>query len=288
MWAVDCVRRWPGSPGRLRKTRESSVAAWASRDPVGQPPRCSRTLCSVISSSATPQTGACQAPLPMGSSRRGYCSGCHFPLLGILPTRGSSLGLLHWQAGSSPLSRLGGPVPELCIPAKRVAPSFPPQHVSSGCASSGMSRVKCEAGLFAWRARRDRERGSHPRQCGGSSNKQGADLWRLSWALQEESFSASTKRNLNFDWEPLKGSVTWGIIVCCYSWKRNSWGSLNLHFPDIMDSCCEWWYFSGAPSSPLELLEEHCENLLYFIFKTYIRYNSVKTPMKASIYSSVF
>ena len=34
--------------------------------------------------------------------------GCYFLLQGIFPTQGSNLRLLHWQAGSLPLSLLGG------------------------------------------------------------------------------------------------------------------------------------------------------------------------------------
>ena len=35
--------------------------------------------------------------------------GCHFLLQGILPTQGSNLYLLHWQADSLPLSHLASP-----------------------------------------------------------------------------------------------------------------------------------------------------------------------------------
>ena len=35
--------------------------------------------------------------------------GCHFLLQGILPTQGLNLCLLHWQAGSLPLSHQGCP-----------------------------------------------------------------------------------------------------------------------------------------------------------------------------------
>ena len=35
--------------------------------------------------------------------------GCHFLLQGIIPTQGSNLCLLHWQADSLPLSHLGSP-----------------------------------------------------------------------------------------------------------------------------------------------------------------------------------
>ena len=67
---------------------------------------------SVISDSATPYTVAYQAPLSMGSPRQEYWSICHFLIQGIFPTQGSNpclLLLLHWQAGSLPLSYLGSP-----------------------------------------------------------------------------------------------------------------------------------------------------------------------------------
>ena len=41
-----------------------------------------------------------------GLSRQEYWSGCHFPLQGILPTQGSNLRPLHWQADSLPLHHL--------------------------------------------------------------------------------------------------------------------------------------------------------------------------------------
>ena len=41
--------------------------------------------------------------------------GCHFPLQGIFPTQGSNPHLLHWQAGSLPLSHLGS----TCKPLQR-------------------------------------------------------------------------------------------------------------------------------------------------------------------------
>ena len=50
-----------------------------------------------------------QAPLSMGLSRQEYWSGCHFLLQGIFPIQGSNPSLLHWQAGSLPLSHLGSP-----------------------------------------------------------------------------------------------------------------------------------------------------------------------------------
>ena len=36
--------------------------------------------------------------------------GCHFLPQGIFPNQGSNLRLLHWQAGSLPLSPQGSPV----------------------------------------------------------------------------------------------------------------------------------------------------------------------------------
>ena len=56
---------------------------------------------------ATPWTVAHQAPLSMGFPRQEYWSGLPFPPLGIFPTTGLNLGLLHWQGGSLPLNYLG-------------------------------------------------------------------------------------------------------------------------------------------------------------------------------------
>ena len=67
---------------------------------------------SVVSDSATPWTVALQAPLSMGFSRQEYWSGLPCPLPGDLPDpegwNRHLLCLLHWQADSLPLSRLGG------------------------------------------------------------------------------------------------------------------------------------------------------------------------------------
>ena len=52
-------------------------------------------------------TVTCQAPLSMGLSRQEYWSGSPCPPPGDLPDPGiepSSLGLLHWQVGPSPLA----------------------------------------------------------------------------------------------------------------------------------------------------------------------------------------
>ena len=61
---------------------------------------------------ATPCTAACQAPLSMVFLREEYWSGLSIPSPGVslgFPTQGSNLCLLHWQAGSLPLSHEGSP-----------------------------------------------------------------------------------------------------------------------------------------------------------------------------------
>ena len=59
---------------------------------------------------ATPWIVARQAPLPMGFSRQEYWGGLPFPSPGDLSDLGiesTSLGLLHWQVDSLPLSHQG-------------------------------------------------------------------------------------------------------------------------------------------------------------------------------------
>ena len=66
---------------------------------------------SVVSSSVTPWTVACQFPLSMGFSSKNTGVGCP-ALQGIFPTQGSNpslLCLLHWQVDSSPLAPPGKP-----------------------------------------------------------------------------------------------------------------------------------------------------------------------------------
>ena len=46
---------------------------------------------------------------PWDSPSRNTGVGCHFLLQGIFPTQGSNPGLLHWQADSLPLHKLGSP-----------------------------------------------------------------------------------------------------------------------------------------------------------------------------------
>ena len=55
-------------------------------------------------------TVSCQVPPSMGFSRQGYSVGCHALLQGIFPTQVWNPGLLcllHWQAGSLPLTPPG-------------------------------------------------------------------------------------------------------------------------------------------------------------------------------------
>ena len=58
---------------------------------------------------ATLWTVAYQAPLSMGFSRQGYCSGLPFPSPGIFPTQGSNLGLPHCRQTLYCLSHEGSP-----------------------------------------------------------------------------------------------------------------------------------------------------------------------------------
>ena len=58
---------------------------------------------------AAPWTVAHQASLSMGSPRQEYWSGLPFPSPWIFLIQGLSLRLLHWQAGSLPLSHQGSP-----------------------------------------------------------------------------------------------------------------------------------------------------------------------------------
>ena len=59
-------------------------------------------------SSVTPQTVACQAPLPMRFSGKNPGVGCHF-LLQQPRDQTHLLGLMHWQVDSLPLSHQGSP-----------------------------------------------------------------------------------------------------------------------------------------------------------------------------------
>ena len=53
-----------------------------------------------------PSTIACQVPCPLDFLGKDTVVSCHFFLLEIFPTQGSSRCLLHWQVGSLSLNRL--------------------------------------------------------------------------------------------------------------------------------------------------------------------------------------
>ena len=63
--------------------------------------------CCLVSQSCP--TLACQVPLSMDSPGQNTGVDCHFLLLGIFPTQGSNLRLLHWQVDSLPLSHQRSP-----------------------------------------------------------------------------------------------------------------------------------------------------------------------------------
>ena len=59
---------------------------------------------------ATLCTVALQILCPWDSPGKNTGVGCHFLLQRIFPTQGLNPGLLHWQAGSLPLSHQGSPI----------------------------------------------------------------------------------------------------------------------------------------------------------------------------------
>ena len=63
----------------------------------------------------TPWAVPRQAPLSMGFYRQEYWSGLPCPSLGIFPTQGLNLGLLHWQADCLPLSPPGKPIVRVAV-----------------------------------------------------------------------------------------------------------------------------------------------------------------------------
>ena len=69
--------------------------------------------CSVVSDSATPWTGAHQAPLSMEFSRQEYGVSCHALFQGIFPTQGWNPGLPHCRQILYRLSYPGSPVSSL-------------------------------------------------------------------------------------------------------------------------------------------------------------------------------
>ena len=83
---------------------------------------------------------ACQPPLSVGFSRQEYWSGLPFPSLGIFPTQGSDLHLLHWQVDSLLLkwSEVAQLCPTLCDPIDCSPP---------GSSARGFSRQEYWSGL---------------------------------------------------------------------------------------------------------------------------------------------
>ena len=110
-----CVRRWTVQDrraGKGERTRLSCLllcVSWGRRLISLHACVCSKLL-SCVWLSAIPMD--CSPP---SSSVYGILQaritgvGCHFLLQGIFPTLGWSLGLLHWQMDSLPLSHLGSP-----------------------------------------------------------------------------------------------------------------------------------------------------------------------------------
>ena len=99
---VECALRLPASPFLC-----STVYVWP----------CTQNSCCCLGVKSC-QTLAHQAPLSMECPRQEYGVGSHFLLQRIFPIQGSSLGLLHWQADSLPLSHQGSPpkrMPRYCL-----------------------------------------------------------------------------------------------------------------------------------------------------------------------------
>ena len=96
-------------PG-IEPTSPALAGGFFISEPVGKPQ--SRVKCQSLSRVqlfATPQSAAHQTPLSMGFSRQEYWSGLPSLLLGIFPTQGSSLSLLHCRWILYSLSPQGSP-----------------------------------------------------------------------------------------------------------------------------------------------------------------------------------
>ena len=74
--------------------------------------------CYLVAKSCPASLKPCQVPWFMGLPRQECWSGLPSPPPGDLPSQGSNLGLLHWQAGSLPLSHRGSPSCELWSPRR--------------------------------------------------------------------------------------------------------------------------------------------------------------------------
>ena len=102
VWRTGSLLQCWGSRSRYRPDGEQSGGSSARK--LQLPPVLSHT---VAANSATPQTGARQAPLSMGFPSKNTGVGCHFLLQVIFLTQGLNLDPLHWQVNSLPLSHLG-------------------------------------------------------------------------------------------------------------------------------------------------------------------------------------
>ena len=97
-----------GVGGLLR--REETWGLEGDGERSAESSNCNRAVLSRVRPSATPWTAAHQAPLSMDSPDKSTTASCHALLQGIFPTQGwnpSLVYLLHWRAGSLPMSHLG-------------------------------------------------------------------------------------------------------------------------------------------------------------------------------------
>ena len=97
------------NPDWKRRSKALTVSKW--HDTVHE--WVSEWSLSGMSDSVTPWTIAHQAPPTTGFSRQEYWSGLSFPSPRNLPTPGTELGSLTWQADSLPLGHHGSPLSTL-------------------------------------------------------------------------------------------------------------------------------------------------------------------------------
>ena len=105
------LRRTRSDDGRLRNYYTVSPLPYSLT--VTVPPLALLFLCLVTKLRLTlllPHGLACQVPLPWNIPGKNTGVGCDFLLQGIFQTQGLNLRLLHWQAGSLPVSPLRSPI----------------------------------------------------------------------------------------------------------------------------------------------------------------------------------
>ena len=98
------------SPLHLVMIRSLHIDTAVRLKPIKDICPCVPCCCSHAQHFVIPWTVARQSPLSMGCPSKNMGVGCHFLLQGIFPAQRSNPCLLHWQAGSLPLSRLGSPL----------------------------------------------------------------------------------------------------------------------------------------------------------------------------------